>query len=250
MGTAGRKIGIGVMSVGLALVGAGVLAGGVSAQEQTPIDEHPTCEADSLVVAWANVDLADLSDESGQTFSDGSVSVVLSNPEPIPGHELSLLTVASLDFSASRVVDGVIMQLWEQPAQYDYTLVPYDPAVSSGSLVSPEGSHPDLGQAPIKGLAFCYEKPLVTTTTVAATSTAAPTTTVAATSTAAPTTVAPTTTIGVEVLPEVITAPEEIAFTGSSSGPLVTFGAVLVLLGFALVAFDRFRLTPRGRHSR
>jgi hypothetical protein len=249
MGIAGRKIGIAVMSVGIALLGAGVFAAGASAQEQTPIDEHPTCASSSLVVAWADVNLADLSDASGQTFSDGTLSVVLSNPEAIPGQDLSLLTVAALDFSANRVVEGVIMQLWEQPAEYDYTLVPFDPAVTSGSLVSPEGSHPTLGQAPIKGLAFCYEKPIVTTTTVAATSTAAPTTTIAAT-TAAPTTAAPVTTIGVEVLPEVITAPEEIAFTGSDSGPLVTVGALLLLLGLAMVGIDHFGVSRRGRHSR
>src|SRR6187431_2596616 len=77
MGIAGRKIGIGVMSVGIALLGAGVFSAGASAQEQSPIDEHPTCDSSSLVVAWADVNLADLSDSSGQTFSDGTLSVVL-----------------------------------------------------------------------------------------------------------------------------------------------------------------------------
>ena len=237
MGIAGRKFGIGILSVGVALVGAGVFAGGATAG--TAEGQLPKCDSASLVVPWDNVDLAEFSDSNGQTFSDGTLTVVISNPKPIPGQELSLLTVAQLDFTSNHAVDGVIMRLWEQPADYTYTLVQYNPAATSGTLVSPAGSHPTLGQAPIKGLEFCYPKPLATTTTVAATSTAAPTT------------VAPTTTaVAVEVLPEVVTAPEQLAFTGSNSSPLVMIGALLMAFGLALVGIDRYGVVRRGRHSR
>jgi hypothetical protein len=207
-----------------------VLAGGASAQDNS--NPPLSCPSSSLTVAWSQVDIADLADDTGQTFSDGTLTVQLTDPAPIPGYDLTILTVGSLHFTASRDIGQVNLQLWQAPGVFTYTGVTFAPAVTSGNLTSPDGSHPDLGHAPIKGLVFCYEKPVVPTT-------AAPTTTVEVLPevvTAAPTT-APTTapTVAVEVLPQVVTAPEQIAFTGSSSGPLVTLGAVLVLLGLAFV---------------
>jgi hypothetical protein len=250
MGTAGRKIGVGIAGVGMALVAAGVFAGGASAgQEGT---ERLECEASSLTVAWQGVDVADVASAAGQSFSDGVITITLSNAAAIPGEALGILTIGSMDFSATSAIDAVELQLWQSPGDYDFDTVDYNPAVTSGHLQSPDGSHPTLSRAPIKGLVFCYKAAPAPTTTTSTTSTTSTTVAVVPDQVVAPTTTAaPTTTVAaVEVLPQVVTAPQQIAFTGSTSGPLVTVGALLVLLGLSLVGIDRLGFVRRGKHAR
>jgi hypothetical protein len=253
MGIAGRKIGLAIAGLGVAVIAAGVFAGGASAQEvdneQGP--ERLECPQSSYSFGWqGNVDpAAEVISGDGTTFSDGTFTVTLSNAAPIDDDVLDYWHVGSVDFDANAPVSAIEMQLWQPGNTWTYRTVTFDPKVTAGTLVSPAGTLGE-GQAPIKGLVFCFEKVAATTTTT----TAAPTTTtgvqpeqiIATTTTPAPgPTVAP-----VEVLPQVETAPQQIAFTGSSSGPLVAIGAVLVLVGFSMVGVDRLGLMRRFRHSR
>jgi hypothetical protein len=246
MGTAGRKIGVGIAGAGMVFVAAGVFATGASGGEQGT--ERLVCESSSFTVLWPGPgfeNTAAVSTAAGQSFSDGGITVTLSNAAPIAGHDLGILTIGELDFETSLPVDAVEVRLWQAQGEYDFDTVTYDPAVTSGHIESPEGSHPGLGQAPVKGLVFCYEKVPATTTTTTTTTIAVLPDQIVATTTVAPATVAP-----VEVLPQVVTAPEQIAFTGSTSGPLVMIGVVLVLLGLSLVGIDQLGLVRRGKHAR
>jgi hypothetical protein len=250
MATAGRKIGVGIASAGMVLVAAGVFAGGASAQ-QSEGQERLECPASSMFIDWLQgaVDIDEIQSDAGQSISDGSLTVTLSNAQLLENPAEPLLRVIEVDVETSSPVDAVELVLWQSPGVYAFTSVTYEPAATSDHLVSPDGSHPELGQAPIKGLIFCYEKPVTTTSTTTSTTTTTTSTTV----TVAPDQVVATTTTTaapVEVLPQVVTAPQQIAFTGSSSGPLVGVGAVLVLLGLGLVGIDRLGFTRRGRHAR
>jgi hypothetical protein len=144
----------------------------------------------------------------------------------------------------------VQVQLWQPGNLFVHEVVSFSPEVTEGTITSPEGSLGEDGQAPIKGLLFCFEQPVTTTTVVPQTTSTsvAPEQVIVTTTTAAPAPTTPTV-APVQVLPQVETAPQ-IAFTGSSSGPLVVIGAVLVLLGLSLVGVDRLGLLRRYRHSR
>jgi hypothetical protein len=253
MGMAGRKLGAAIAGIGLAVIAAGVFAGGASAQDsESEAEVGFQCPAESYTFTWAgNVD-EDATEISGEgtTYSDGSFTVTLSNAGPTVGETLDYWHVGSVDFAASAPVSAVQVVLWQPGNTTETVVVTFEPEVTEGTITSPEGSLGEDGQAPIKGLLFCFEKPVVTTTTT----TIAPATTstsVAPEQVIVPTTAAPTTTTvaPTEVLPQVETAPQ-IAFTGSSSGPLVAIGAVLVLLGLSLVGVDRLGLVRRFRHSR
>jgi hypothetical protein len=251
MATAGRKFGLGIAALGLFVVAAGVFAGGASAGTNEPTSPCVT----SLKVSWDQVDLAAISSATGQSFSDGDLKVTVSNATAIPGQSLTILTVGALDFATSKTVPSVALQLWQSAGVYTYTTLTFSPEVSSGHIVSPAGSHPTLGQAPIKGLEFCYQRAVAATTTVAPT-TAAPTTVVQVIPEVivAPTTTTTTTApIAVQVLPQVVTAPQvapQLAFTGSDSGLLIVIGALLLLFGISLVGVDHLGVFRPGRHSR
>jgi hypothetical protein len=255
MTSAGRKIGTAIMGLGVALRGVGVFAGGAFAQgENEPGPERLECPSASYTFAWSNVDDgADAISGAGTTYSDGDFTVTLSNAGPTVGDTLDYWHVGSVDFDANTPVTAVELQLWQPGNTWIYETVTFDPAVPAGTLTSPTGSLGAEGQAPIKGLVFCFEKKVVPTTST--TTTAAPTTTttvaVSPDIVVVPTTTTTTTTAApVEVQAQVETAPQQIAFTGSSSGPLVLVGGVLVLLGLSLVTVDRIGLVRRGRHSR
>lgn len=264
MASAGRKIGIGTISLGVALAGVGVFAGGASA-ESGGVESNASCTA-SFNVMWGldhdpnHISVDDLVGGGTTVVSNGKLTVTLSNAKPIAGMELTDLTIGSLDFATDKPVDSVEIRLWQAPGDYDFDTLNFDPPAKSGSYASKPGSHPILASAPIKGLEFCYEAE------VAPSSTAVPSTTssIAPSSTSvAPTTSAEvggqqvTTTVPVEVLPQVETAPQietapqaEIAFTGSDTGPLVAVGGALVAGGLALLGIDRIGLVRKGRHSR
>jgi hypothetical protein len=245
----GRKFGTAIAALGVAVIAAGVFVGGAAAQseegQQEP--ERLECPSSSFTINWADVQLDAITSATGQTFSDGTFTITLANAEAIPGDPLDLLHIGSMDFTASPAITAAELQLWQAPGDYAFVSESFDPAAASGTFVSPPDSLGGETQAPIKGFVLCYPKLVVTTTTAAPTTTSvAPEQIIVTTTTAAPTT---TTVPEVAVLPQVETAPQ-IAFTGSTSGPLVIFGATLLLLGLSLVGIDRLGLIRRFRHSR
>jgi hypothetical protein len=244
---------VAIASVGVAIIAVGMFASGASAEgstdQQTP--ERLQCPASSYAFTWSgNVDEdASVISGEGTTFSDGTFTVTLSNAQAIDDEVLDYWHVGSVDFDANAPVSEVELQLWQPGNTWTYRTVTFEPPVNAGTLTSPAGTLGE-GQAPIKGLVFCFSKPVPTSTTVApTTTTVAPSTSVQPEQIEATTTVAPTV-APVEVLPQVETAPQQIAFTGSGSATLVTVGAVLVLLGLTLVGVDRLGVLRRYRHSR
>jgi hypothetical protein len=252
MGMARRKLGAVIAGIGLAVIAAGVFAGGASAQGDGQSPTRLQCPASSYAFAWSNVDDgAAAITGAGTTYSDGTFTVKLSNAAPTVGDSLDWWHVGSVKFDANAPVSAIEVQLWQPGATYIYPVLDYSPPATSGTITSPMGSLGAEGQAPIKGLVFCFQKVAPTTTSTSTTTTSTTTTAVMPEQVIVTTTTPPTTTaVPVEVLPQVETAPQQIAFTGSSSGPLVALGAVLVLLGLSMVSVDRLGLLRRYRHQR
>lgn len=255
------KIGVGAMAIGVALMVVGVFAGGASAQQNSaPTAEAYGATCDPVATfTWGldpgagYVEIDQLVDTGTQTISDGSLSVTLSHPVPVDGLPKSWLHIGSLHVETDKPVTSVIVRLWVDLHTYEHVAIDFAPPATSFDIDS-EAIFEHEGVAPIKGLAFCYEVEVIDTST-----TQAPTTTVEVaptTVTAAPTTVteAPDV-IGVEVLPQVVTAPEaqaqpQLAFSGAQSTSYVLLGSGLLLVGLLLVGVDKLGLIRRGEHSR
>src|SRR5690606_35224948 len=166
--------GVGSMAIGVALMVVGVFAGGASAQtQQSGDDDRLTCAPEQgfhfrwgLDSAGPTVDENGFVDVSGlagggeTTVSNGDVTVTLSDAaflvNGFEGWAGPEYRIKSLKFELTQgAATAVIVRLWEDIGVYSFVKVPI--TGTSGEIASPEGSHEILGQAPIKGLEFCYE---------------------------------------------------------------------------------------------
>jgi hypothetical protein len=252
MATTGRKLGFGAMGVGLLLSAVGVLSGGASADG--PVAPEPLVCENSVTVNWTEADMEAIASDAGRVFSNGAVSVTISNGTPVfPDAELNIYDVGSVDFVSNKPIDVIQVKLWSEdvPGNFSYRTDTFDPAITSGTLTG--SGEVEINLVRIKGIVFCAETAEVSPTSlvVVPTTVADTTTTTSTTSTTTTTTaLAPTEVQGVvQVLPQTVTAPQ-LAFTGNDSKPMVFGGGALVLVGLALVGIDRVGVVRRGRHSR
>jgi hypothetical protein len=227
--------GFGTATVALAFVLAWQ-APHAAAWEGSCFDSAPTDRSwTELVVPIRSSDI-DALRGVGQTFSDGSLSVTITNP--IPADASAALTadnVGAVDFSATPGVDAVYVRA----GAFDDRLYQYYPPAP---VQAGQGLTSLATTVPIDWLSFCYVPSEVAATTTTTTTAPAPTTTV----TVAPAAevVAPvTSTVAPTVLAQTETAPT-LAFTGRSSEPLLFLGAALIASGAVVEALAR-----RTRHA-
>jgi hypothetical protein len=255
MATTGRKLGFGAMGVGLLLSAVGVLSGGASADG--PVAPEPLVCENSVTVNWTEADMEAIASDAGRVFSNGAVSVTISNGTPVfPDAELNIYDVGSVDFVSNKPIDIIQVKLWSEdvPGNISYRTDTFDPAITSGTLTG--SGEAEINLVRIKGIVFCAEaEAQVIPTVVESTSTTTTSTTTTTTVATAPNNITggggPAAEVGgvVQVLPQTVTAPQ-LAFTGNDSAPMVFGGGALVLVGLALVGIDRVGVVRRGRHSR
>ena len=231
-----RPFGIGLLSLGLVSLGFGAVAGGAHAWEGSCYDYAPTPGAwTEFRVELPDADLARLTGE-GQSFTDGSLTVVLSGAtaadESTP---LTLTNVGSVDFTANPGVAAVYVRT---DVTTDNVYI-YDDAVTAGFALSGTDR-----TTPIEWLTFCYVPGLpsaTSTSTSTTTTTTTTTTTMPPTSSTAPELVVEvTTTVPTEVLGEQIErVPPELARTGTNSSRLLFLGTTLMFAGFVMMVADR-----------